>query len=140
MGMLTTEEAERLVEAQKIVTILLQWKRCNNLSWRLEAKAVAPQTQDVFSLRGNIGRDNHSFVLLYKNHPIRKYTKHLRHKFQGKIFTEPHKHTWDTDYGDKPAYIPNDIDPEASIDDQFISFCAECNIDIRGGYQRRLME
>lgn len=140
MGKLSTEEADRLVKAKKLVSASVSWKTSNNNSWRLEAKAVELETQEILSIKCYIGKDNYSFALLYKNYPIRKYTKHQRHKFNGTVYDEPHKHTWDTEYGDKQVYIPKDIDPGASIDQQFFSFCNECNIELIGGYQQRLLE
>jgi hypothetical protein len=136
----TEKEAEHLVKARKIVTASVSWMPHTSYGWRLETKALALDTKDIFRVIGTIGRDNHSFALLYKNYPIRKYTKHHKHKWNGVIYTEPHKHKWNETTRDADVYIPNDINPDDNINDQFISFCRECNIDLLGGFQPVLYE
>lgn len=52
------------------------------------------------------------------------------------VYTEPHKHRWDEILEDKVgAYIPSDIDPKSDINEQFLAFCKECNIELVGAYQ-----
>lgn len=130
----TRIEAENLLQAQKVVTAKLKWKPAGK-GWRLQAKVLALEIKETFEIRGVSGKTNYSFILLYRNYPIRKYTVHGPHKIGATIFSEPHKHVWDGETENREAYIPPDIDPKADINDQFLSFCNECNINILGEYQ-----
>lgn len=139
-GKPTRSQADQLVAARKVIASLVVWRSESSHSWRLEARALSVDPRAIFALRGYIGRANHSFALLYENYPIRKYTKHLKHRIGDRILRVPHKHVWDYDSEDHDAYIPSDIDPDSDINDQFLAFCSECNIDLIGGYQRVLCE
>jgi len=136
----TKAEADRLVAARKVVSALVSWTSDHGRQggWRVEAKALSTEPRAVFRLLGYIGPRNYSFTLLYNNYPIRKFTKHDRHRVCNKVFTEPHKHTWDEEKGDYHAYVPNNIDPTNDVNDQFLAFCEECNIRLVGGYQHIL--
>ncbi len=136
---LTREEADKLVNMEKVVISSMDWESTANGQWRFEAKAVSVDNNEVFVLRGYIGHINYSFTLLYQNIPIRKYTKHNRHRFKGKDYTEPHKHVWDEKTEDKEVYIPTDIKPDDNLDYQFLDFCKECNTNV-SGYQMMLFE
>jgi hypothetical protein len=131
----TKVEADQLVEARKVISSPTTWTLDVKNTWRLEAKALAPTLKAVFRFVGYVGKRNHSFSLLYNNYPIRRYTKHHRHQFKDKIFTEAHKHIWDEYNEGRDAYIPKDINPNDDINEQFLAFCNECNIDLVGGYQ-----
>ena len=135
----TEQEAERLIKARKIVSASVTWKSENG-SWRLEATALEPKSNTILRITGYIGKHNYSFCVLHRNYTIRKYTKHFRHKYKDKIYTEPHKHKWNEREDDAETYIPDDIDPKANINDQFLAFCKECAIDLKGNYQRVLYE
>jgi hypothetical protein len=135
----TKQEAEKLIGARKIISASVSWKSFMG-SWRLEAKALEPESNAMLKLLGYIGKDNYSFTLLYVECPIRKYTKHDKHKFQGKVCRVPHKHTWDEINWDAEIYIPTDINPTDDINDQFLDFCRECNIELSSGYQRLVYE
>jgi len=137
---ITRQEADKLVKAKKTISASVAWKSFGKGIWRLETKALVQQTKEILLIKGYIGRDNYGFVLLYNNLPIRKYTKHHRHIWKGQVFTEPHKHIWDEETEDKEVYIPNDIDPNQDVSNQFLAFCRECNIEIKGGYQTFLLE
>jgi hypothetical protein len=135
----TKSEADELVNAKKIVTASVSWS-LERGSWRLEVKAIEPNNQTIFRLVGVIGKTNHSFSLLYKNYSIRRFTKHSIHKFKDTIVTEPHKHVWDEKNGSSIVYIPSDINPNNNINEQFLAFCNECNIEILGSYQPVMYE
>jgi hypothetical protein len=135
----TKQEAEQLIRAQKIISTPISWKSFLG-NWRLEANALEPKSNTMLKLQGYIGRDNYSFAVLFRNCPIRKYTKHRRHKFRGQVYIVPHKHLWDEVNGDREVFIPNDIGPNDNINDQFLDFYKECNIVLRGGYQRVVYE
>lgn len=140
MNRLTREEADKLVKVRKIVSASVSWKSAGKGIMRLETKALTQHTKEILIVKGYIGKDNYGFVLLYNNIPIRKFTKHHRHIWRGQIFTVPHKHTWSEDSEDKEVYIPDDIDPTTDISTQFLAFCKECNIEMKGGYQSFLLE
>lgn len=133
----TREEADELIRTPKVVSVLVKWKPDGRLRWKLEATVLAVEQNELLKLCGAVGVRNHSFVLLYQNYPLRKYTKHAQHRDSrtGQLVREPHKHIWDENVGDTEVYIPDDINPEDEIDDQFRAFCKECNIDLAGGYQ-----
>jgi len=130
----TKTDADHLVESRKIISANVKWRPAGT-GWRIQARVLAVDIKETFEIRGVIGRTNHSFVLLYHNYPIRKYTAHTPHKIGAKIFSEPHKHVWDGESDGMLAYIPKDIDPKADINDQFLAFCNECNIELLGEYQ-----
>lgn len=98
---------------------------------------MAVESGELFRLVGYVGRRNFSFVLLYQNYPIRKYTKHQQHfdTKTGKLIKVPHKHHWDAIKRDSEVFIPEDINPKDDINEQFLAFCRECNIELLGGYQ-----
>ncbi len=130
----TRTEADELVAAQKVISAHVQWSGYPN-GWRLNARVFVVPTRTPLDLRAVIGKTNHSFALLYRSYPIRKYTKHFEHRVGKQVFDRPHKHTWDEELEDREAYYPEDIDPESDINDQFLAFCKECNIELVGGYQ-----
>ena len=96
---------------------------------------MALDSEEILNLRGFIGKRNRSFVLLYRNTPIRKYTVHAQHKdpVTKIIVREPHKHTWDDEWGDQLVYIPDDI-RIGNPNDELMDFLTECNILLRGEY------
>lgn len=133
----TRADADALAATPKIVTALAQWRQVDPYIRKLEARVFAPEEGVILRLLGTIGRRNYSFVLLFNNNPIRKYTKHHRHtnRRTGEPFLVPHKHVWDPDYADSDCYIPPDIDPNSDVNEQFLAFCRECHIELLGGYQ-----
>ncbi len=134
MAIPTRAQSEELISMPKIVSAQVTWKILSK-GYRLDVKAAAVGREEVFKLKGVIGKTNHSFVLLYNNYPIRKFTKHAPHKIGGTIYYEPHKHVWDGKTENREAYIPDDIDPDDDLNKQFLDFCNECNIEITGEYQ-----
>lgn len=129
------QQADAVVKMRKVVSASVSWKSHSRNTYRLETKALVIDTNEIVVIKGYIGKTNYSFALLYDNTPIRKYTKHERHNWNGKDIRAPHKHTWNEYSMDNEVYIPKDIDPNSSISDQFIAFCNECNIELNGGYQ-----
>ena len=105
------------------------------MAYRLEATVLAEESSELLKLRGYVGRSNRSFVLLYRNTPIRKYTVHPVHidHETGERTTEPHKHTWDEVNQDRKVYLPNDI-RIGNANHELIDFLQECNITRRGAY------
>ena len=136
--MVTAAEADGIVAENKVIAMNLAWRFDNLIQgYRLQANVLRETTSEILRLIGYVGEVNRSFVLLYGNSPIRRYTVHnyQRHRdpLTGQIFTEPHKHFWHDVHRDNPAYIPGDIrigDPN----EELMDFLAECNISLRGSY------
>ena len=91
----------------KVIAANLLWQFVQ-MAYRLEATVLAEESSELLKLRGYVGRSNRSFVLLYRNTPIRKYTVHPVHidHETGERTTEPHKHTWDEVNQDRKVYLP----------------------------------
>ena len=136
--MVTEAEANRLLKENKVIWANLSW-RIDGGSFRLEGKVLCIESEEILSLRGTMGRKNRSFVLLYQNTPIRKYTVHDYHRdpMTGEVVREPHKHLWNDEWEDKLVYIPNDI-RIGNPNDELIDFLQECNISLRGIYTSRM--
>lgn len=130
----TAAEADEIVRLPKIIASNVSWKELPP-TYTLEASALATDSDVVCRIKGFVGKTNHSFVLLYENTAIRKWTAHDLHRnpVTREVIREPHKHTWDDVYGDKLVYIPDDI-RVGDINVEFRDFLAECNIVMRGRY------
>lgn len=139
--MLSTEKAEILHQAPKVITVTLKWQVLPADRYRLDAPVLAPLQKEILKFVCNLGKSNYSFCVLYQSYPFRKYASHFLHtsRSTGEVFRQPHKHIWDEDTEDDKAYIPLDIDPNASVNDQLLSFLQEENITLQGGYQRLLL-
>lgn len=125
---------------QKVIAANLVW-RFDRRGYRLEATVLAVESSEVLRLRGYVGQTNRSLVLLYRNTPIRKYTVHRLHidHETGEKTTEPHKHTWDEINQDRKIYLPDDI-RVGDANDELIDFLQECNITLRGSYNRETFD
>ena len=128
-------EANRLLQAPKVVSAAIRWTCGPAGVWRLKVAVGVLDGPEVLDLRGYVAR-NHSFALLLDNVPVRRFTKHAVHRTLERVYTEPHKHVFAGEEEPEAVYVPADIDPTADINDQFLSFCAECNIALVGTYQR----
>jgi len=140
--MLKKDKAELLHRTPKIIPVMLRWQLLAGNRYRIDARVLAPEENEVLKLSCNVGKTNFGFCLLYQNHPFRKYTKHFEHKSWStdEKFREPHKHIWDEDTEDDKAYMPTDINPKSSLDDQLFAFLKEENIVPQGGYQPLLLK
>ena len=136
--MVTAAEADRIITENKIISLNLTWRFDSLIQgYRLQADAFHEASGEILRLIGYVGEANRSFILLYRNAPIRKFTVHnyQRHRdpLTGQVFKEPHKHFWHDVHRDNPAYIPGDMrigDPN----EELIDFLAECNISIICSY------
>ncbi len=136
--MVTAAQADAILEERKVIAANLVW-RGQRGTFRLEATVLAIESKELLSLRGFIGERNRSYVLLFKNTPIRKYTVHAQHRNPntGEVVSGPHKHSWDDQWEDQLAYIPIDIHP-GDPNSELMEFLAECKIDLRGSYSAQL--
>ena len=134
--MVTEAKAEELLAERKVIAANMVW-RFQQPSYKLEATVLAEDSGETLKLRGTVGRKNRSFVLLYGDTPIRKYTAHDRHRDRetGKPVKGPHKHLWDEVYESGRVYIPTDI-RIGDANDELVDFLKECNITLRGAYMR----
>ncbi|WP_420645661.1 hypothetical protein [Candidatus Leptofilum sp.] len=135
--MLDTDFANQLHETPKIIAEQVIWKPLPGDRYRIDVKVLAPELNEVLRLKCFYGKTNHSFAILYKNYPIRRYDYHPYHKSRstGEIFRGSHKHIWERHTQNDKAYVPNDISPNWDINEQFMGFLSEENISLTGGYQ-----
>lgn len=136
--MVTEAEAQRILAETKVIVEDLGWEQIEG-SYRLEAIVLSEETDEVLGLRGYVGTQNRSFVLLFRGSPIRKYTVHPWHidPVTRQRVTDPHKHTWDDAYQDRRVYIPTDI-RMGNPNDEILDFLRECNISLLGAYHTQL--
>jgi hypothetical protein len=132
--MVSASDASAILAEPKVLAANLVWKWERGM-YRLEATVLAMDSGQALSLRGCVGLKNRSFVLLYNNTPILKYTAHSRHRdpVTRQFILQPHKHPWDDEWQDQLVFIPNDIrvgDPN----NELVDFLQECNIELRGSY------
>ena len=132
--MVTEAEAQTILTEQKVIGANLSWT-ADGVIQRLEAKVLCVESEEILNLKGTWGKTNRSFVLLYKNTPIRKYTVHALHRNPEtrEVVRQPHKHTWDEEYQDRRVYIPDDI-RVGDINEELLDFLQECEIELRGSY------
>ena len=133
--MVTAAEATEILTEPKVIAVNLSWRQ-DRRNYRLEALVLAVNSKRSLRLLGYVGAKNRSFVLLYNNSAIRKYTVHDRHvdPVTLEVIRQPHKHWWDDEWQDKRVYVPNDIrigDPN----EELVDFLSECNIELRGSYK-----
>jgi hypothetical protein len=127
----TKAEAEEVLAEDKIITENLRWRQVSS-RYILDVGVLMPHSTRLLRLKGNIGRKNYSFALLYNNYPIRKYTVHHHHKNPScEVVYGPHKHTWDDIYEDNWVYVPEDI-RSGNPNEALLDFLAECNITLQG--------
>jgi hypothetical protein len=133
--LVTGGKAEAVLKEPKVIAMNLAWQ-AQGRAYNLAATVLGTETGYTLSLRGYVGRRNHSFTLLFQNTPIRKWTVHDRHRdpVSKRIFREPHKHTWDDVWEDQRVYIPTDF-PVGDPNRELLAFLKECNIELRGAYQ-----
>ena len=126
--MVTAAKADSIIAEYKVIYETLIWRFERN-AYRLRADVICEKSGEILSLRGILGKKNRSYVLLYCNVPIRKYTVHDRHKdpVSRIVHREPHKHYWDDTWGDARVYIPNDI-RIGDHDEELFDFLRESNI------------
>ena len=137
--MVTAAEANGLLKEDKVIGANVTWRMDGNVS-RLDATVLCIDSETTLSLRGYYGRKNRSFVLLYRTTPIRKHTVHASHKdpVTRQVVRQPHKHLWDDEWEDRRVYIPNDI-RIVNLNEEFLDFLQECNIELRGNYAQLLL-
>lgn len=129
--------ANLLSTTPKIIYEKVEWKKVEN-GYKLIVSVFASDIDEPMELRGVVGKTNHSFTLLVKNIPLRRYCNQGYHTARpsGIKIKGHHKHTWHEIYKDDGAYVPNDIDVHADIDTQLMQFLAEQNITLNSGYQK----
>ena len=133
--MVTAAQADKVIAEDKVIYEELTW-RVERSGYKLTAHVVCESSGLTLVLHGTIGKTNRSYVLLYGNDPIRKYTVHRSNHTDpvtGIVHRGPHKHYWDDTWKDRRSYVPNDIrigDPN----EELVDFLRECNISLRSSY------
>lgn len=135
---LTNRDVADALSAPKAISGKVEWKSLPGKypNWVLEADVVVEGETETLRVSGRVGKTNWGLALIFRNIAIRRTGVHsgVHRNPNGDLFNEPHKHTWNETYGDKVAYIPNDID-FSDVNAAFTDFLAECNITFRGQYQ-----
>ena len=134
--MTTAREAEEILNEEKLIRANVRWNPDPPGSgrYKLSVMVLGVVSRRLLELRGNVGRTNRSFALLYQGNPVRKYTVHAKHSNpDGQIVRGPHKHRWDDLDGDRWAYIPEDI-AAGDVNREFMDFLRECHIELEGSY------
>ena len=134
LEVITKAEADALIAEDKVITANIVWRSWHRGQKMEPVLVLGTVSGAVLRLLGWIGPRNRSFVLLYNNCPIRKWTVHARTKApDGTRIDGPHKHTWDDILGDEYAYVPDDIrigNPWEELED----FLRECNVTLLGSF------
>jgi len=130
--------ANALLQAHKVLAANIRWRQQpsrRGRRYKLEARVLVRDTGELLTLKGTVGKTNFSFALLYANYPICKYTKHHKHHNPTcQVLTRGHIHTWDELHEDGMAEEANHID-EGDINNAFMQFLKECNIQLIGTYK-----
>ena len=71
--MVTAAEVDRVIAEDKVIDANLNWRVERN-AYRLAAEVMCENSSETLTLHGTVGKKNRSFVLLYGNAAIRKYT------------------------------------------------------------------
>ena len=140
--MLTKAEADAIVIESKVITNNITWRSvpCSSRPrFQFETSVLVPTRNMLLKLYGRCGGSNYSFSLVCGGQPIRKLTKHARHRNPDQQFiTGLHKHIWDEVNEDGYAYVPDDIHAE-DVHQAFHDFLKECSIELRGAYKAFLV-
>ena len=124
-------------------------------AWTL-LPGMTPQYECIFPVRVPTWREPGAFALakveatsnrhrarcafVYKDVCIRRWESSGPHRNpDGELIPGQHKHGWDEAFGDRWAYVPDDIDT-ATRDTMLMSFLGECGITMEesGGYPAAL--
>jgi hypothetical protein len=138
---ITESDCDRVLAAPKQITASIKWDQKSNKSW---ARSVLPVESDLKSkleviLTVNIEEPSKfSFTLLMSGiYRIRsldiKGSHHNKCSDQKRWDGQMHKHSWKDSCPDGHAYTPTDI-TNTGLENSFIQFCKECNIDFRGNF------
>lgn len=138
-GLLADVEVEAILTAPKEVGGHIRWRREDTRKgarWKFEARVFVVDGPQVLHLRGNVGSRSYGFSLLYGSTVVRRFdmstSSHLNP--DGTRIEGPHKHRWTEKYGDRIAYVPNDID-WSDPNEALWGFLSECQIKFVGTYQ-----
>jgi len=134
----TRAEAERVLASAKTIGENVTWRSESSRTprWRFEATVIGSSPLDVLKLCGFYGRKNWRFTLLMRQAPIRRFDfQYTDHRNPDRtIISQPHKHLWDDEQGNREVYVPDDIDI-TDVNRAFYDFLTECNIVLVGDYQ-----
>lgn len=135
--MTTEARADALSDMPKVITEDWRWQymeRKNRYEGEVSVTCVDENT--TLRLVGWINRRlSYSFSILHKGSiPIRRWGDHLGHKNPDNTpVNGPHKHKWRDDVEDGFVYPTDDVST-SSVDQAFLDFCDEENIDHNAKY------
>ncbi|WP_435078391.1 DUF6978 family protein [Halococcus sp. AFM35] len=133
--MLTKAEVDRMADMEKVIEEDWEWgQRGPNL----EAEATVYCIDEEFNLlmKGWM-RESYGFTLLYRGSKIvRRWDDSIHTNPNGERLEGSHKHYWDGQHEDRFAYKVDDIATD-DVDEAFMDFLNECNIELRGNYDRQ---
>lgn len=134
-GLPPPEQVNRIMEESKVIAANIAW-RPDGRNYSLEARVLVPSLGELLRLVGRVGVRNHSFSLLYRNIPIRRFCTIRSHRNpDGQRIIQPHKHRYIEAAEELAwAYVPDDI-RLGNINEEFQDFLGECNITLIGSYQ-----
>lgn len=138
--MVSKERIDELYDADKVIQENWVWER-NGSSLTGEATVRCVGEGIDLTLKG-WQRRNYGFCLLFKSTKVvRRWDDSIHTNPDGKVIRGSHKHFWHPEYEDNMAYPVNDVATD-DVDDAFMDFLDECNIELRGKYhsQKELTE
>lgn len=140
---LTEKEAQRILQATKIIRENVVWQLDNNASWAKCSLNVENKLRVNLKMYLNCNNEERSFfsfsLILSNAYCIKRLDVNGSHKnrhadknlWQG----ETHKHEWTDICRDSYAYTPDDISGK-DIEVIFRQFCNECKVDFQGEFGR----
>ncbi|WP_152420898.1 DUF6978 family protein [Halorubrum coriense] len=133
--MVSQAEIEELYDMKKIIEEDWIWETDGpNLIG--EATVYCFDSEAILSLKA-WKRRSYGFCLLYKSSKVVRRWDDSRHRNpDGEVIDGSHKHKWHPQYEDNCAYPVDDVATD-DVDKAFQDFLNECNIELRGDYQRQ---
>jgi len=133
--MVSEAEIDRLYEMEKVIEDDWSWE-VDGPTHRGEATVYCKGSKAKLTLKA-WKRRSYGFCLLYKSSKIVRRWDDSRHRNpDGRIIDGSHKHKWHPQYEDNLAYPVDDVATN-DVDEAFIDFLDECNIELRGDYSRQ---
>ena len=133
--MVSKAEIDRLYHMPKVIEEDWHWTLSgpNHVG---EATVYCIDSEAILTLKA-WKRRNYGFCLLYKSSKVVRRWDDSRHKNpNGEVIDGSHKHFWHPQYEDAKAYPVDDVATD-DVDEAFNDFLDECNIELRGDYQRQ---
>lgn len=133
--MVTKAEVDRIADMEKMIEEDWEWeRRQSNL---VGEATVYCLDEDINLVVKAWKRNNYGFALLYRGSKVvRRWDNSTHTNPDGKRVEGSHKHYWDEEHEDRFAYPVDDITIN-DVDEGFMDFLDECNIELNGSYSRQ---